>query len=63
RPAPPSPDYVLALPNKSPDSDLDSDPLEDVSPSEDVIETVESLHTLTVGLCSCYMDIYTAGNT
>ncbi|GJV45510.1 hypothetical protein Tco_1430046 [Tanacetum coccineum] len=48
RPAPPSPDYVLASPNYSLDSDLDSDPLEDDSPDGDLNETAESLHTQTV---------------
>ncbi|GJT55440.1 hypothetical protein Tco_0990494 [Tanacetum coccineum] len=47
RPAPPSPDYVPTLLDYSPDSDLDSDPLEDDSPGEDLTETVESLHTHT----------------
>ncbi|GJX25465.1 hypothetical protein Tco_0231761 [Tanacetum coccineum] len=47
RPAPPSPDYVLTLLDYSLDSDLDSDPLEDDSPGEDLTETVESLHTHT----------------
>ncbi|GKE04744.1 hypothetical protein Tco_1396762, partial [Tanacetum coccineum] len=48
RPAPPSPDYVPASPNYSLDSDIDSDPLEDDSPDEDLTETAESLHTQTV---------------
>nr|GEY58809.1 hypothetical protein [Tanacetum cinerariifolium] len=45
RHAPPSPDYVLASPNYSPDSNLDSDPLKDDSPGDDLTETVKSLQT------------------
>ncbi|GKD06406.1 reverse transcriptase domain-containing protein, partial [Tanacetum coccineum] len=47
RPAPPSPDYVLASPDYSPDSDLDFDSSEDDSPDEDMIKTAESLLTQT----------------
>ncbi|GJU66369.1 hypothetical protein Tco_1252628 [Tanacetum coccineum] len=47
RPAPPSPDYVLASPDYSPDSDLDFDSSEDDSPGEDLIKTAESLLTQT----------------
>ncbi|GKC88018.1 hypothetical protein Tco_1148667 [Tanacetum coccineum] len=48
RPAPPSPNYVPALPDYSPDSDLDFDPSEDDLLDEDLTKTVESLHTQTV---------------
>ncbi|GKB37004.1 hypothetical protein Tco_0881946 [Tanacetum coccineum] len=47
RHAPPSPDYVPALPDYSPDSDLNSDPSEDDSPDQDETETAESLPTQT----------------
>ncbi|GJS13079.1 hypothetical protein Tco_0407551 [Tanacetum coccineum] len=39
--APLSPDYVPALPDYSPDSDLDSKPVEDDSPDVDLTETGE----------------------
>ncbi|GJV26622.1 hypothetical protein Tco_1379317 [Tanacetum coccineum] len=47
RHAPPSPDYVLASPDYSPDSDQDSYPSEDDSPGEDLTDTAMSLHTQT----------------